>query len=343
MKGIVQIWLGLACAFALIFCCLGVSKFLTGDDDDHEAAYGALDVTKVPAKYLKWITKAAQQCDLITAPLIAAQIEAESNWNPKAESHDKQGNPIAQGISQFTPGTWAAWGNDGDDDGEIDVWNPADAIISQAFYDCYLAGQVTKLLEDNTISGDPVELTLAAYNAGLNRVKNAGGIPKITETQNYVAKIQRLKATYTAAAAAAGGSFGAAIVKNAEKWLGTPYSWGGGGINGPSTGFAQGAGISGFDCSSLVQNAVYHASGGKLLLPRTTKGQVKKGTHVSRSDIQVGDAIYVDNDLILVGVDHVGIYIGNNRWIHAPHTGSVVRYDTISEKYWAASEIRRFG
>lgn len=56
-----------------------------------------------------------------------------------------QSPAAAQGIAQFIPGTWATHGIDGDNDGDRDVWDPADAIPSAASYDCELAGYVKKV------------------------------------------------------------------------------------------------------------------------------------------------------------------------------------------------------
>ena len=57
----------------------------------------------------------------------------------------------------------------------------------------------------------------------------------------------------------------------ADKWLGTAYSWGGGGISGPSYGIGKGAAIIGFDCSGLAQYAVYHGTG--VTIARTAQNQ----------------------------------------------------------------------
>jgi cell wall-associated NlpC family hydrolase len=346
MKGVVMAWLSLALALCLVFCCFGIYHLITTVTDQLSTAADtstALDLSRIPSKYVTWVEKAGKECALITAPLIAAQIEAESNWNPNAESLDSHDNPIAQGISQFTPGTWAAYGVDGDGDGDADVWSPPDAIMAQAKYDCYLAGQVTKLLKAKKIGGVPVELTLAAYNAGLGRVISATGVPNITETKNYINRILQLVTKYTAIAAV-GGPFGQAVVAYAQTQIGVPYSWGGGGIKGKGYGIAQGAFTLGFDCSSLVQYAVYHASGNKLVLPRVTYNQVKTGKAVPRDQVQVGDAIYFD----IEGtgkVSHVGIYVGNNHMIHAPRTGENVQITDIGTRYWTSIPqfVRRFG
>ena len=152
-------------------------------------------VKGVPAEYEADVIRAGSICDLITPPVIAAQIEAESNWNPNAVS------PVgATGIAQFMPGTWAGAGKDGDGDGRADINNPHDQIISEGYYMCSLADEVEALKGNGVISGDSLQLTIAAYNAGLGNVIAYGGIPPFTETRNYVTRILGLIAKYTAPA-----------------------------------------------------------------------------------------------------------------------------------------------
>ena len=148
-------------------------------------------ISNVPAEYQADVERAGTVCPVITSPLIAAQIEAESNWNPNA------GSPAgAQGIAQFMPGTWASVGLDGDGDGRADILNPHDAIWTQAHYMCSLAAQMQSYLDQGRVHGDVVDLALAAYNAGSGAVLSAGGIPPYAETRTYVARIRSLMVKY---------------------------------------------------------------------------------------------------------------------------------------------------
>ena len=97
----------------------------------------------------------------------------------------------------------------------------------------------------------------------------------------------------------------------AARYLGVPYRWGG-------------ASPSGFDCSGLVMY-VYAQLG--IALPHYTVAQYQRGVAVSRSQLQPGDLVFFD------GLAHVGIYIGNNQFIHAPHTGDVVKVSSITGWY----------
>ena len=159
-----------------------------GGDDETQAA--GLNESNVPAEYVQWILKAGQICEEITAPLLAAQIETESGWNPRAVSPAG-----AAGLTQFMPGTWAAAGVDGDGDGKADIYNPADAIMSQGTYMCNQVSALKNYIQQGRVSGDLVELALAAYNAGIGNVLKYGGVPPFAETQNYVKKIPALAAS----------------------------------------------------------------------------------------------------------------------------------------------------
>jgi peptidoglycan DL-endopeptidase CwlO len=113
-----------------------------------------------------------------------------------------------------------------------------------------------------------------------------------------------------------GDRYGAAV-GIAEKYLGVPYKWGGAS---PSTGF---------DCSGLVMY-VYEQLG--VQLPHYTVAQYNyaNAVHPSRSELEPGDLVFFD------ALGHVGIYIGNNKFIHAPHTGADVSIDSLTG--WYSSE-----
>lgn len=150
-------------------------------------------LANVPSQYVAVVMRAGSICDIVTPQAIAAQIEQESNWNPQAGS-----SAGAQGISQFMPSTWKNEGKDGDGDGKADILNPIDAIWSQGNYMCGLASQIQAARKAGKVDGDPLDLTLAAYNAGVGKVYGARGVPKIAETEQYVRRIRTLMPKYAA-------------------------------------------------------------------------------------------------------------------------------------------------
>lgn len=181
---------GVAGALGMLMVGLSVLGGAMENTDDSKPAGSstALNADKVPPEYVDWIIRAGTTCDGVSAPLIAAQISAESNWNPNAKS------PVgAQGLSQFMPGTWVSWGVDADKDGKADPFTPADAIMTQARYDCWLM----KKVRSYHLDGDPTRLMLAAYNAGPGAVEQYGGIPPYIETQTYVERIMERVAQYS--------------------------------------------------------------------------------------------------------------------------------------------------
>jgi cell wall-associated NlpC family hydrolase len=101
------------------------------------------------------------------------------------------------------------------------------------------------------------------------------------------------------------------VVGVAMRYLGTPYRWGG-------------ASPGGFDCSGLVMYAYAQVG---VSLPHSSYAQYGYGVAVSRNALQPGDLVFFD------GLGHVGIYIGGNQFIHAPHTGDVVKISSLTGWY----------
>jgi len=128
----------------------------------------------------------------------------------------------------------------------------------------------------------------------------------------------------------ANGSIGSRVVAAAMRWLGTPYSWGGGNASGPTRGIGRGANTVGFDCSGLTLYAYAQVG---ISLGHFTGSQWKSGSRIGRiSDLAVGDLVFFGGDL-----GHMGLYIGGGQMVHAPHTGDVVKISTISSGYYASA------
>lgn len=148
-----------------------------------------------------------------------------------------------------------------------------------------------------------------------------------------------------AAAAAAGcvpASESARVaIAAAGRWLGTPYAWGGGDLDGPSLGLGSGAGTVGFDCSGLTRYAWAQAG---ILLPRTSRDQWNApGVRVTTmAQLQPGDLVFFASDLGDPStIFHVAMSLGGDAMIEAPQTGDAVKIEqrVSSSSYWAPKFI----
>jgi cell wall-associated NlpC family hydrolase len=108
------------------------------------------------------------------------------------------------------------------------------------------------------------------------------------------------------------------LVINAMAFLGVPYKWGG---NSHETGF---------DCSGFVR-AVYEQSAGKVL-PRRSDEQAAVTQKIDRSDLKPGDLVFFNT--MRRAFSHVGIYVGEGRFIHSPRAGAHVRMEDMKVSYW---------
>ncbi len=118
------------------------------------------------------------------------------------------------------------------------------------------------------------------------------------------------------------GTQASALVSNAMGFLGVPYRRGG---NSAETGF---------DCSGFVR-AMYEQTVG-LVLPRRAKEQAAATDRVDKEDLQPGDLVFFNT--MRRAFSHVGIYVGDGKFIHAPRSGEKVRVEDMRTSYWA----RRF-
>jgi hypothetical protein len=108
------------------------------------------------------------------------------------------------------------------------------------------------------------------------------------------------------------------IINLARKQLGAPYVW---------DGMAPG----GFDCSGLV---MYAFGQNGVQLPRNSYNQYKVGASVQPDKLRAGDLVFFDTDRKMAGPDHVGIYIGGGKFIHAPQPGQNVKISSLSDSYY---------
>ena len=111
------------------------------------------------------------------------------------------------------------------------------------------------------------------------------------------------------------------LMSYAQSLVGTPYKYGG---SSPDTGF---------DCSGFVGHVYSHALG--ISLPRSTGEISQTGNSVRSNDLRTGDLVFFDT--LHRRFSHVGIYLGDNRFIHAPNSDGHVRVENILEDYWRHS------
>ncbi|HZD87101.1 MAG TPA: C40 family peptidase [Gaiellaceae bacterium] len=143
-----------------------------------------------------------------------------------------------------------------------------------------------------------------------------GVLPPVSKT------LRRAKRRLSAEKRAEAQHFGSRVVRYARRFLGVPYSYGG-----TSPG-------SGFDCSGLVRYVYAHFG---ITLPHSSFSDLWLGRRVGRGGLRPGDLVFFD------GGGHVGIYIGGDHFIDAPHTGSVVRISTMNlagEPFYTARRLK---
>ena len=114
------------------------------------------------------------------------------------------------------------------------------------------------------------------------------------------------------------GDMGIIAARTAERFVGIPYRWGGDTV------------VDGMDCSGFVR-AVYNLCG--VTIPRTSREQFGVGTTVGRNDLAEGDLVFFGASESLI--NHVGIYVGNNRFVHAPRRGDDIKQSSLDEAYFA--------
>lgn len=147
-----------------------------------------------------------------------------------------------------------------------------------------------------------------SVSANVNTSQNSGSAVSVSQSTSKGSQPENTAQT---------GASGNKIVDTAKKYLGTPYVWGG-------------ASPSGFDCSGLMQY-VYAQNGIKI--PRVSQDQFKSGSAVKSGNLAPGDLVFFKGytkDAQNPG--HVGMYIGDGKYIQAPKTGDVVKVSSLSDR-----------
>jgi hypothetical protein len=113
------------------------------------------------------------------------------------------------------------------------------------------------------------------------------------------------------------GDMGNIAARTAERFVGIPYRWGGDTV------------VEGMDCSGFTR-AVYNLCG--VNIPRTSREQFKVGETVARDELQDGDLVFFGSSG--EAINHVGIYVGGGRFVHAPRRGDDIKVSALTEAYF---------
>lgn len=211
---------------------------------------------------------------------------------------------------------------------ETDTWTDADGNTHtdtyQVPYDYYVC---TVTLENFNLSHVPVYI-MSEEQLGMYATYMAtlGNRPDLFPSSGYIGKyVEGSYTDYDIPPEALDDEVFAAIIKEAEKYLGYPYVWGG---SSPSTSF---------DCSGFVSWVINHSGWdvGRL----GAQGLCNICTPVSSANVKPGDLVFFTGTYDTPGVSHVGIYVGNNMMIHC---GDPISYANLNSNYWQ-SHFYRYG
>ena len=211
---------------------------------------------------------------------------------------------------------------------ETDTWTDADGNTHtdtyQVPYDYYIC---TVTLENFNLSHVPVYI-MSEEQLGMYATYMAtlGNRPDLFPGSGYIGKyVEGSYTDYDIPPEALDDEVFAAIIKEAEKYLGYPYVWGG---SSPSTSF---------DCSGFVSWVINHSGWdvGRL----GAQGLCNICTPVSSANVKPGDLVFFTGTYATPGVSHVGIYVGNNMMIHC---GDPISYANLNSSYWQ-SHFYRYG
>ena len=211
---------------------------------------------------------------------------------------------------------------------ETDTWTDADGNTHtdtyQVPYDYYIC---TVTLENFNLSHVPVYI-MSEEQLGMYATYMAtlGNRPDLFPGSGYIGKyVEGSYTDYDIPPKALDDEVFAAIIKEAEKYLGYPYVWGG---SSPSTSF---------DCSGFVSWVINHSGWdvGRL----GAQGLCNICTPVSSANVKPGDLVFFTGTYDTPGVSHVGIYVGNNMMIHC---GDPISYANLNSSYWQ-SHFYRYG
>lgn len=303
-------------------------------DSDIEKTYGEIDKVKIK------IANSKLQIEKTTKDIQVAEVnikEEEDLFNARMRSM------YINGVDSYVEIIL-------DSNGIMDLISRVDNVKKVVEYDNKLIGELTskKLkIENQKVALETENATLVSLKADnekkIDKLKStkqeqslliedavkqeklySGKISDaqstVNETMRQIQQIRDSAPKYTPSRGSSSLSSNS-IVAYASNFLGTPYVWG---ANGPNS----------FDCSGFTKYVFSHFG---ISLTRTTYTQIEEGSYVSRDNLEPGDLVFFGSG----SPHHVGIYVGNNSYIHAPRTGDVVRVSPLTRSdYLSARRIR---
>ncbi len=287
-----------------------------GTEGSGRTTYGGGTSLGTPSPYDDMIKQAADEAGVPPA-LVKAVAKAESGFNPQA------GSPAgAQGLMQLMPGTARGLG-------VTDPFDPLQSLRGGAKYLRAAARPVRRRLRQGdrrlqrrSRRRPEVRRHPAVRRDAGVRAEGDGLLPGVRRRhrrhrRHRLGARRRDDEPGRMLSIAGGGSVGSTVVAKGLQHLGTPYVWGG-------------SKPGGFDCSGLCQY-LYGQEG--VQIPRVSQDQFRAGRSVPSSQMQPGDLVFFQKN---GDVHHVGIYMGGGKFLHAPHTGDVVKISSLSEPYYRA-------
>ena len=164
---------------------------------------------------------------------------------------------------------------------------------------------------------------IIGINTGWFKIELASGATGYIHPDYVEVVANSVSSTAASSGTAASGSVRSQVVDYASTFLGVPYVYGGGSPKG-------------FDCSGFTSYVYKHFN---VSLPHSSASQYTRVSKVSRDNLQPGDQVFFASSAGGSRINHVGIYVGNGNFIHAPRPGKVVCYDSLYSSYYSSHYV----
>lgn len=164
---------------------------------------------------------------------------------------------------------------------------------------------------------------IIGINTGWFKIELASGATGYIHPDYVEVVANSVSSTAASSGTAASGSVRSQVVDYASTFLGVPYVYGGGSPKG-------------FDCSGFTSYVYKHFN---VSLPHSSASQYTRVSKVSRDNLQPGDLVFFASSAGGSRINHVGIYVGNGNFIHAPRPGKVVCYDSLYSSYYSSHYV----